>query len=87
MKPSEKSLQLAAQCWCDEETKNTVMDVYLATAFAERLDKKDEVIKILKEAIRFHHDTWSQVNNDNLCLAECRRVCAALAAVEKLEKE
>jgi hypothetical protein len=29
--------QLAAQCWCDEETKNTVMDTALAEAVARRI--------------------------------------------------
>ena len=36
--PSEKALQIAAQCWCDEETKDREMDVALATAFAKRID-------------------------------------------------
>ena len=29
--------QIAAQCWCDEETKNTVIDVVLAEAVAKRI--------------------------------------------------
>lgn len=29
--------QIAAQCWCDDETKNTVMDSMLAEAVAKRI--------------------------------------------------
>ena len=29
--------QAAAQCWCDDETKNTVMDPVLAEAVAKRI--------------------------------------------------
>ena len=36
--PSEKALQIAAQCWCDKETQHKEMDVELATAFAKRID-------------------------------------------------
>ena len=42
--PSNQSLELAAQCWCDEETENKLMDVGLAVAFAKRLDQKDRLI-------------------------------------------
>ena len=45
--PSEQSLQKAAQCWCDEETKSTAMNVDLAVAFAKRLDEKDDQITYL----------------------------------------
>ena len=53
--PSNKSLELAAQCWCDEDTKNKIMDTDLAVAFAKRLDEKDSVIhaiKVLTEAMQ-----------------------------------
>jgi hypothetical protein len=33
----EQALQIAAQCWCDPETQDRVMDPALATAFANRL--------------------------------------------------
>ncbi len=46
-KPSDQSLQKAAQCWCDEDTKNTIMDTNLAIAFAKRLDDKNQQITIL----------------------------------------
>lgn len=47
-KPSAKSLQIAAQCWCDEETSHIEMDVALATAFAKRLDFKEKKIEKLR---------------------------------------
>ena len=47
-KPSDKSLETAAQCWCDEDTQHTEMDVALAYAFAKRLDAKQAIIDDLK---------------------------------------
>lgn len=43
--------QIAAQCWCDKETKNTVMDPVLAEAFAKRLAKILEIKVELREAL------------------------------------
>lgn len=37
-KPTSWALQIAARCWCDEETADRVMDEKLAIAFAQRLD-------------------------------------------------
>lgn len=37
-KSSKNSIHLAAQCWCDEETREIEFDSRLATAFAKRLD-------------------------------------------------
>lgn len=37
--PSEKAIHLAAQAWCTEATSHIVMDVALATAFAEIIDR------------------------------------------------
>jgi|SRR6185312_7426887 len=34
----EAALQMAARCWCDDETKDRVMDEKLAAAFAKRLE-------------------------------------------------
>lgn len=31
------ALEIAARCWCDEETKHITMDTALAEAFAKRL--------------------------------------------------
>ena len=33
----EEARQLVAQCWCDEETKDHVMDAALAEAIAKRI--------------------------------------------------
>lgn len=38
--PTQFSLEKSAQAWCGETTKNTEMDVVLATSFAEVLDKQ-----------------------------------------------
>ena len=46
---SNKNLELAAQCWCDEETSHIVMESPLAEAFAKRLDEKDELIDKLQD--------------------------------------
>jgi hypothetical protein len=43
------SLELAAQCWCDEDTSNIEMDSHLANAFAKRLDTKDKRIAELEQ--------------------------------------
>tara|TARA_R110000823_G_C15904311_1_gene497218 strand:+ start:1132 stop:1395 length:264 start_codon:yes stop_codon:yes gene_type:complete len=44
-----KSLELAAQCWCDKETESIEMNVPLAEAFAKRLDEQQLVIDELKD--------------------------------------
>jgi len=48
-KPSEKALQIAAQCWCDDNTSDRVMDIELALAFAKRLDNDYAAIAELTE--------------------------------------
>ena len=45
MAATTESLQLAAQCWCDPRTENTVMDPVLAEVFAEQLDRVTEGAK------------------------------------------
>lgn len=37
--PSSYALQKAAQAWCKSRNRNTVMDVDLATSFAEIIDE------------------------------------------------
>lgn len=49
-KPTEESLQLAAQCWCDERNRKTEMDVNLAISFAERYDKLKAKLAVAREA-------------------------------------
>jgi hypothetical protein len=43
-KPSDLALQKAAGAWCREKTKNTEMDVDLATEFAKLLDDYIEAL-------------------------------------------
>lgn len=65
--PSDNSIRIAACCWCEEETKDRVMDVPLAQAFAQALDKERNNIlnEILKEfdALEcgaFAKDAWME---------------------------
>ncbi len=46
---TEKSLQIAAQCWCDTETEDIEMNVPLAEAFAKRLDEQQHRICELQD--------------------------------------
>lgn len=34
----QKAMQIAAQCWCDPETENIVMNTVLCRAFATRIE-------------------------------------------------
>lgn len=51
----EQARHLAAQCWCDEETKSTVMDVVLAEAFAKRIavlmEQRDELLEACEKML------------------------------------
>jgi hypothetical protein len=67
-KPSEKALQIAAQCWCDDNTSDRVMDIELAIAFVKRLDNDYAAIAELTER--------------NIKLGKALRV--AVEALEKL---
>lgn len=49
MKITKESLEIAAQCWCDAETKSIEMNVPLAEAFAKRLDEKQTSIDELQD--------------------------------------
>ena len=51
-KITESSLELAAQCWCDEDTSSIEMNSRLAIAFAKRLDAKDEHISNLENLLK-----------------------------------
>lgn len=46
-----KALELAAQCWCDLDTKHIVMDPDLAKAFAKRFAKLLGEVGDLKDLI------------------------------------
>ena len=41
---SQQALGLAAQMWCDDRTKATVMDPVLAEVFAEKIDQYVDVL-------------------------------------------
>lgn len=49
MELSYKAIEIAAQCWCDEETQMIEMDIRLAAAFAKRLDNDYAAIAELTE--------------------------------------
>ncbi len=53
--PSDWALQVAARCWCDDDTGHCVMDESLAVAFARRinviLDMLNEATKTLEEVL------------------------------------
>lgn len=36
---SQKSIDIAAQCWCDPRVSDRIMDVVLGTVFAEQIEK------------------------------------------------
>lgn len=67
--PTEKSIHIAAQCWCDKETSHIVMNIKLATAFAKRLDTKEDEINTLKSQIEtlektlLNHHRILQINH------------------------
>lgn len=51
-KITKNSLELAAQCWCDEDTSSIEMNPPLALAFAKRLDAKDARIAELEKQLK-----------------------------------
>jgi uncharacterized protein YbaP (TraB family) len=74
------SLELAAQCWCDEDTSNIEMDSHLANAFAKRLDTKDKRIaeletqnQRLKVIISEREASIDNVVNDILDMDNCEQ--------------
>ncbi len=95
---SEKAIQIAAQCWCDEETQMIEMDTRLATAFAKRLDNDYHAIAELTERniilatenVALKKDNY---DNSNIQLkldavkAELRTQIEALTAELKWHKE
>lgn len=82
MELNKAAIELAAQCWCDPETSDRVMDEALAMAFAKRLspllDKVQwyECPESVRYAVRRYGELSSedQLKIDNLmrALTECR---------------
>jgi hypothetical protein len=60
MKPSKRSLEIAAQCWCDDETKDRVMDTKLAIAFAKRFDLETEAKNIAVQVLIKVRKAWGK---------------------------
>lgn len=54
-KPSEQSIEIAAQCWCDDRVSDRIMDTELATVFAEKLDE------LRKEYDEVLQATWKDI--------------------------
>jgi len=57
----EEATMIAAQCWCDPETSNRVMDPALAGAFARRLKAYLEIIAQLHDNVAFYHGLVNQI--------------------------
>jgi len=60
-----KALEIAAQCWCDDDTRSITMDTRLAKAFAERLesmlDDMDTAWGLIANA---YGGDWDKAGND-----------------------
>ena len=52
----EMARQIAAQCWCDEETKHTVMDGVLAESVARRIAAWMEEAAQAYDGLTFYRD-------------------------------
>jgi hypothetical protein len=97
--PSDESLQTAAHCWCDPETKGIEYDSRLAVAFAWRLDevKADKrsardipEVQAMREALEFYraHGNWIKGSGEAFSpiIADTgTRASQALAAFDKLK--
>ena len=62
----EEAMQLAAQAWCADATREKVMDVVLAEEFAKilqsQLSEKDKKLKSLRERYRDLRRTGESLN-------------------------
>lgn len=76
--PSQRSLELAAQCWCKETTKNTVMDTVLATEFAKCMDAELKKLTAVSDGYKascvLTLDVLNPYNIENIVLAATRVV-------------
>lgn len=68
MQASEKALEQASQCWCDPRAQGIVMDITLATIFAEKIDQYREALLWCSAARDFAPD--GQAHNGWLKLAK-----------------
>jgi hypothetical protein len=51
MNNKDNAQQMAGACWSDDRNCNTVMDVNLATSFAERYEKALDLIETLRKEV------------------------------------
>ena len=51
----EMAREMAAQCWCDDETKHLVMEPALAEAVARRIDSWMEIAAEYARNAEFYH--------------------------------
>ena len=84
-KPSEKSIHIAAQCWCDEETKDIEMDTRLGMAFAKRLDVNYFAIAELTER-NLSLAAENEKLKDQVALLEYRPPSAIMVENSKLRE-
>ena len=84
-KITESSLELAAQCWCDEDTSSIEMNSRLAIAFAKRLDAKDERIAELekeqRDAVDREQGLITALDNLQTLQKKCQSLESALITV------
>lgn len=68
--PSGRSLEIAAQCWCDQRTQVHVMDAELCRVFAEALDRmRDEALEeaaVLTENSFIKHEGYVHMLEDKI---------------------
>lgn len=55
------ALEVAAQCWCDEETQHIVMQPALAEAFAKRLENWMNLAKEESDNTEFYRGLLDEV--------------------------
>ncbi len=86
--PTKRSCELAAQAWCSQLCSSTVMDVNLATAFAEILDRelagRDELLAALKDLVENVMSGETTAEEANGYWAEAiSAISKATAAIDK----
>lgn len=64
---TELARGLAAQAWCDDRTRNTVMDPVLAEVFAEKLDAYIEALRWCSGSADFHEGGQARAGWQKLC--------------------
>lgn len=95
-KPSENSIHIAAQCWCDEETRMIEMDTRLANAFAKRLDgfasEAIDLVDILESCFNQACQVrWDEKMDlpifDHMCISSYENAQQALIELGRIKPE